>query len=162
MLMKFDVTADIVPGKSLGGVNIGASITDFQDDLQQLYLPPRPQEYKLVSPFEAYYTVAKGRIIIAVDVRNGKIYKVCAMFGYTGLLFGKLRVGMNIKEAMSLEPRLYYDEAEELLFIKGIKGLSLGVPASDPYVHEVPSMRIHNICVELEDILSLRVCEGRW
>ena len=105
--------------------------------------------YKLVNRFEARYRV--GPIEVCADVRNGKVFKIIAYEGYNGKLFNTVFIGMNVGEAMALEPRLYYDEVEEGLYVRGYAGVTADVPEVDLLPEEVPSCQITAISIYAEE-----------
>lgn len=122
-----DISAPIIPGESIGGVPLYAHIRDYRD---------------LVSSFKYYDETGKdisrsffGTFDIGYEYRdvltlvfsiiNGKLLKIIAWKGYQGLLFGKIKVGMNIEEAMKLDLRIHYDEDHEYYYVKGENGIVL-------------------------------------
>lgn len=159
--MELQLEADISPNQELGGLNLRSSIKDLEHLLVGLGVW-QEGSFELISPFEARYRLMEGAIEIAVDVRNGKVFKLTACAGYKGKLFGKITVGMSVRQAMALEPSLYYDEAEELILCKGIKGLSIDVPEVDPPPDKVPGMLIHAISVYAEEIMTGPGQKGDW
>ncbi len=134
--MAIDITdlqlgAEIVPNQGLGGLSLGLNIGELEDLLFGLGTW-KEGSFKLASPFEARYRLGRGEIEVAVDVRNGKVFKLTVYAGYQGKLFNEIIVGMTVRQAMQVEPRLFYDEAEESIFCEGVSGLSLDVPEVDP------------------------------
>lgn len=89
-------------------------------------------------------------------------FKLIAQEGYAGKLFGTIEVGMNVGEAMSLEPRLFYDEVEEGLYVRGCAGVTLDVPEIDPPPEEVPSYPISAISVYAKEAVSPEGQRGNW
>ncbi len=156
-----DIYADILPGHSLGGVMVRTPVIELQDMIMD-QVRASPDAYSLEGVFEARYRLADGAIEIAADVRNGKVFKICANAGYQGTLLGTLRVGMTVRDAMLAEPRLYYSEPEEMLLIEGIDGVSLDVQEIDPIPDEVPSMPIWSICVHIPELLSRSAQAGQF
>ena len=144
--------APIVPAEGLGGFKLRAHVSELEDILDSIYVKNlrNPRWYELVSLYEARYDL--GPVAVAVDVRNGKVFKVIASEGYEGKLFGKIHVGMSVREAMALEPRMYYDEAEEGLYLKGCPGVVLEVPEDDPWPREVRSYPISAISVYAPEV----------
>jgi hypothetical protein len=151
--------APIVPDQGLGGVLLRTRVREIQDIL---VFPGKNAKFRLVSLFEARYSLADGAIEIAVDVRNSKIFKLMARSGYQGLLFDKIRVGLTVREAMALVPALYYDETEEMILCKGYPGVSLDVLEVDPSPERVPDMTIDSINVFASEIAALDGQEGAW
>jgi hypothetical protein len=153
--------AHITPNEGLGGLRLRTKLIEIQDLVTpQMYTDPAT--YQLVSPFEARYTMANGAIEVAVDVRNGKIFKLIAREGYWGKLFGTIAVGMLAADAMQIEPGLKYDEAEETIICEGVPGLAIDVPAKDPPAELVPTMTISAINVFAVEILTANGQRGHW
>lgn len=153
--------AEIIPNHGLGNLTLRAHISDIEVLLVGLGVYEQGS-FSLVSPFEARYRLGRGEIEVAVDVRNGKIFKLIAYEGYRGKLFGKITAGMRVGDAMRLEPRLYYDEAEEAVLCRGVSGLTVDVPEIDPPAELVPGMQIKAIAVYAEEIDTLQGNAGRW
>jgi hypothetical protein len=63
---------------------------------------------------------------------------------------------------MALDDRWYYDEAEDLMFCKNVKGVSLTLSEDDPYLHEVPNLIIQSISVYAHEIETLEGDDGAW
>ncbi len=167
MLNTLSLATDspIVPDQGLGGLKLRSLLVDIQGLLEAQYiqqLPDLPDRawYRLEKPFEAIYRV--GPVEIAVDVRNGKVFRLSAFAGYRGKLFGKIRVGMLVRDALAQDQRLYYDEAEELLLFRGVEGVSLDVPEVDPDPAEVSRFPISAISVFAREITTPEGLMGRW
>ncbi len=164
MLKTLSLTADspIVPNQGLGGLRLRSSLAEIQGLLDAHYVQQLPDRawYRLERPFEAVYRV--GPVESAADVRNGKIFRLSAFAGYRGKLFGQIEVGMIVRDAMALDPRLYYDEAEELLLFRGAEGVSLDLPEVDPDPADVPNCPIHAISVFAREITTPDGLAGRW
>jgi hypothetical protein len=157
-----DLDAPIVPGDGLGGLHVRVPLAQVQSLFVEHLLATNGRLDWLSMTHLAEATYRLGPVQIAVDVRNGKIFKLTALSGYRGQLFEKLAVDMSVARAMELEPRLYYDESEEMLLIKGCHGVSLDVPAVDPDPREVPTYRISAISVIAPEALTVEGLEGRW
>jgi len=79
-----------------------------------------------------------------------------------GKICGKIHVGMLVRQAMTIDPRLYYDESEELIFCKDVAGLALEVPEVDPPSEAVPDMNIESIIVYASEIDAPQGQRGEW
>jgi hypothetical protein len=156
-----DLGAPIIPGESLAGLRLRTPIGRLERTLQRFQLAD-DLKLKLQPVFEASYRVAGGAVGIAVDVRNGKIFRITARAGYKGCLFDQIRVRMRVREAFRLEPRLYYSEAEELILCRDVPGLSLDVSAVDPLPAAVPDLTIAAINVLIPELDSLQAQNGNW
>lgn len=164
MKQKLRLTIDepILPAEALGGFALRDHLGALDDLLMDLYLRnlQGARWYQLAHIYEARYDL--GPVQVSVDVRNGKVFKLIASEGYRGKLFDKIHVGMNAGEAMALEPRLYYDEAEEGIYVKDCPGVVLEVPEDDPWPEEVPSYPISAIAVYVPEVWTAEGMRGRW
>jgi hypothetical protein len=141
-----DIEAPIIPKQSLGGFKLRTHIEELEDIIFGLGVW-KEGSCKLMPPFEARYTFGKGEVEIAVDVRNGKIFRISAHTGYKGKLFNQIGIGMPVREVFELEPKLYYDEPEEMILHHDILGISLDIFDIDPPPALVPNMNIDAISV---------------
>jgi hypothetical protein len=153
--------APIVPDWGLGGLTLRTRMLDVQDLFYGLGLYSKGS-YRLVTPFEARYRLEEHRIEIAIDVRNGKIFKLMAIEGYSGLLFGGVAVGMLVREATDLVPDLYYSEADEGILCRGVAGLFIDISETDPPPELVPSLSITSISVEVRELETGAAERGEW
>lgn len=158
--IKLDLNAEIVPDVGLGGLKLRTHLSELENIKEFPWF--RPDSYCLVSPFEARYRFSDGKIAAAVDVRNGKVFKLIAYRGYLGKLLGQICVGMSVREAMKIEPRLFYDEAEEVIACKDVPGLTIDIPEIDPPIELVPDLFIHAISVFVTEIRTVSGQEGNW
>jgi hypothetical protein len=160
MNTELNLDAEIIPNQSLGGLTLRTKLIDIQNIVH-----PWAQSkgsYHLSRPFEALYRPGNGEIEIGVDVRNGKVFRLTAREGYRGNLFGKVTVGMKVSEAMQLEPRLFYDEADWLIRCKGADGLSIDISEIDPPPELVPGLVISAISVYALESMTLQGQNGDW
>lgn len=162
MRTSIDLDAPIVPGEGLGGLRVRIPIAHLHEILTDRLIAAGGNRDWLSMTHLAEATYQLGPIAVAVDVRSGKVFKLTALSGYRGRLFGHLAVDMPVARAMELEPRLYYDEAEEMLLVKGCDGVSLDVPALDPDPRDVPAYRISAISVVAPEALIGGDLDGRW
>ena len=153
---------DVAPNEGLGGLKLRTPLTELQHLLWEFDVKIGNAEswYELISLYEARYDL--GSVAVGVDVRNGKVFKLIAQEGYAGKLFGTIEVGMNVGEAMSLEPRLFYDDIEEGLFVRGCAGVTLDVLEIDPPPEVVPGYPISAISVYAEEAVSPEGQRGNW
>ena len=152
-----DLDAPIVPDEGLGGLTLRRPFREVARELAELLGPREP-----VTPTEARYRLGRGEVELAVDVRNGRVFKLIARHGYGGTLFGAIRVGMTVRDAIRLEPRLDYDEAEGALVCRGVDGLQIDLDDPDPPPDLVPDLTIDAISVFAREIATLRGQEGDW
>jgi hypothetical protein len=151
-IQHIDENAPIVPDMELGGVRLRLPIEMIDPILRRL-----PERYtstinwfQCSPPWEVRYVL--GSVVVAADVRTGRIFKVTALPGYHGKYRSGLHVGMRVLDAQQVEPELYYDEASELLYIKGMQGIAFDVPEIDPDPQKVPFMLISAISVYASEI----------
>jgi hypothetical protein len=160
MAVQINTIAPIVPNESLGGLRLRTYLLEIAELVRGLGVTT-PGRYELASPFEARYLFGDGSVQVAVDVRNGRIFKLIASEAYRGT-FGAVRVGMPLRDAIIEDPRLYYDEAEECVLCRGVEGITIDVPVVDPDPCQVPELPISAICVFAAEILTQQGQRGRW
>ncbi|NJL33330.1 MAG: hypothetical protein HC893_05060 [Chloroflexaceae bacterium] len=156
-----DIMAPILPNEGLGGFRLRTGIIEIQRFIRYLEMQSA-LSYKPYNLFVVRYMLENDTVSIDVDVRNGKIFQLMAGRAYQGLLFGTIKVGMPVKEAMAFDPRLYYDEVEEVILCKGCPGVSLNVPEIDPPPELVPEMVIDAISVYIAEIDTYNAQYGYW
>lgn len=123
----FNFNASIIPGVSCGGLAIGTSLLDYMSLFSSFSIKIYDDQEKyaeLHCSLGVAYTF-KNCISYIFHIPDHKLTKICAFEDYRGKLFDKLYIGMKLDEAIKAEPNLYYDEDEELYFIKGVKGVSI-------------------------------------
>jgi len=168
MLLKTNNHAEIIPDNCLGGIELRVSIDDIENDLRLMSVEDYNSEKLNLSPpvinpnCTSDYFVEDLPIRISTDNRNKKIFRITAYKGYEGKLFGKIFVGMTVENAFSACPDLYYNEAEEVILCKGVKGISIALPIEDPLPNELPPLRIYAISVFASETYSLKGIEGSW
>jgi hypothetical protein len=151
LIQHLDEEAPIIPDVGLGGVHLRLPIAMINPILRRL--PERytsTRWFESSPPWEVRYIL--GSVVVAADVRTGRIFKVSALPGYRGGYHDRLHVGMRVQDAQQVEPALYYDEASELLYIKGVQGIAFDVPEVDPDPLKVPFMPISAISVYASEI----------
>jgi len=165
---NLDLNEPISPDVGLGGLRLRTSLIFIQKSITHA-LVSRTGRYEMVDAFEARYYVAEGAVAIGVDIRNGKVFRLSAMRGYTGVLFGRVAVGMRVSEAFALVPNLYHNEALGLIKCRDphqgdadIAGLAIDVGVDDPVPRLVPSMSIHAISVYIANIFMEDGMNGTW
>lgn len=135
-----DVKAPIIPGEGLGDLKLRTHIRDYYELVQTFsWIDEKTLKdcsVYLFSPFHVGYEM-KDTLIMVFHIPNGKLLKICALKNYKGMLLGKIKIGMPIKKALKIEPNLFYDEGEELYFIKGIKGVSIETDAYNKYIEAI-------------------------
>ena len=126
---NIDISAPIIPGESIGGIPLYSHIRDYRDLVNSFEYCEKKTGKDLSHSFFGTFEIAyeyKDIMTLVFSIINGKLLIIIAQKGYNGLLFDKIRVGMNIKEAMKLEPRIYFDNVhEEYYLVKGEKGIML-------------------------------------
>jgi hypothetical protein len=161
-MREIDIGAPIIPGVGLGGVELRTHIFDYDDLLFHARSGSQELEATIVGQYEARYTFRQAGISISVDVRNGKVFKITAYQGYQGTLFGEIRVGMRVQEALDRFPCLYYDEAFALVLCRTEKGVAVDVSEEDAPAERVPFLTIDAINVIAPEAFTPNGQHGKW
>lgn len=119
----FDKFAPIIPAEGLGGVTIRSHIKEIHSFIEDIVYSSDGNSV-LESPFYVRYEI-KDMLSVVIDILTGTIVKVGALSKYKGKLLSTIEMGMTVNELMILEPRIYYDDFEELLLIEGVSGVSI-------------------------------------
>jgi hypothetical protein len=90
-------------------------------------------------------------IEIGVDVRDGVVFSLSALGGYSGTLFGTLRPGMLFGEARAADSRVRFDYALDEATIEGLDDVVLSLSESDPEPSYVDELRLEEISVFLPE-----------
>ena len=158
--MNINLFEPIVPNQSLGGFRLRVHLSELAELIRGSGATS-PRGYEMASPFEARYSFGDGSVRAAVDVRNGRIFKLIASKCYGGK-FGRIHLGMLVRDAMKFDPRLYYDESEEYILCRGVEGITMSVPVVDPDPQQVPHLSISDITVYAVEIDTAAGQGGDW
>ena len=103
-----DLNAPIIPWIGLGNIKLYSTIESLRDVL----------ELESVKRFEYYKDLVRyeiqGEVYLFFNMRNGKLFKITALENYRGALFEKIKMGMNLKDVLEIEPSFRYDDFEEV------------------------------------------------
>lgn len=69
----------------------------------------------LFSYFFVRYEIL-GSVELCFNLINGKLFKITALGGYSGELFGGIKIGMRVDDVLKIEPGFVYDDFEEIYF----------------------------------------------
>ena len=141
-----DMDFSIEPWIGLGGFKLYTHISQLVDVLVDEKSKP-----KLLGRFLLRYEI-EHKFILWFNVINGKLFKVTACDGYTGVLDSGIRIGMNIEEALKLDDELVFDEFEEVY--ESAKGVYL---ETDPLTNQIKW-----ISVFIKEINSESFENGAW
>ena len=122
-----DINAPIIPGESIGGIPLYSHIRDYKELINSLEYHNKMGKNisrSFYGTFDIGYEY-RGIMTLVFSIINGKLLKIIAWKGYQGLLFGKIKVGMNIEEAIKLDSRIRYNEDREWYSVKDNKGIVL-------------------------------------
>lgn len=141
-----DISAPIEPGVGLGGLQLRMPAEVLDPIVSQL--PERTQGMagwarvcRTYPLWEVRYLL--GPVSVGIDIRTGKIFRLVAETGYRGTLPNGIGVGMSVRVAVTMEPRLYYDEPTVLVLIRGCPEVALQLPedlGADPNVNDLTDL----------------------
>lgn len=122
-------SAPIEPGVGMAGIQLRMHIRECFDLIRSLnirgekrvFATKEGEAYLVNSRYVAYsFTIG---VTLHFNILNGRLYKLIADQRYQGSLFGVLRAGMLLEDATRLEPRLWFDDTEDVWMIAGVKGV---------------------------------------
>lgn len=146
---------EIVPNLRVGDFELRRRIVDYDATLRDDYIQRggvTTQFCFFADLYDVRYRL--GDIELGVDVRTGRIYRVTVLTE-SGGRFGAVTVGQLVRDAIALDPRIYYDEAEGTLFVQGVNGIVLDVAADDPDPAVVPSLSLSAISVYAHEVVGV-------
>lgn len=134
-----DKNAPIVPGISLGGINLRIHLKDCYDLVKSFSWIDkknyRNASVSLYSDFHIGYEL-QDTLVLVFHVMNGKLMKIIAKKNYKGK-YENITVGMSILRARHIVKGFEYDEDEEYYYIKGIKGIIFDADANNEYIEAI-------------------------
>lgn len=144
--MEIDIHADIVAGKSLGGIQLLSEVGSYwsllREENSKLQLDHHQGEIHTV-----VYALKSKFVEINVDVRTGLIYKVSALPGYTGHFLGWITIGTPMSQVWEAELDFDYDDAEMGFFSARFPGISLEPDIIDPLEEDFPFLKVGVITI---------------
>lgn len=167
MMIQLNATAPIVPGVGMAGVKLRMHISECFDLIRGLRIRGEdlPGSFKGEAFLQAPYLVAFNLdigITMVFNVINGRLYKIVADKRYKGLLLGALHTGMPFQDALSAEPRLCFNEMEEVWTIPGVKGVAVDTDAFDRHIEAI-SVYVAELDDAIGDIEKTEAFErGKW
>lgn len=141
-----DATADIIPAVSLGGFTLRKKITDYSEVLERYNLLGKLR-YEQVGIYSTRYSFAGFPVEINVDTRTGMIYKISAIEGYLGKLNESIGIGSSANDVLSLGHGFYYDDCDEAILSKEIRGVAIELNEEDPLPGEISSLDVEAISI---------------
>lgn len=106
--MLLDISAPIVPYKSLGKIRLYST----RDELHEL-LEGEGVESEIIHDNWIKYDV-QNSIELYFHLKNNKLFRITTLDNYKGKLFDKIGVGCSEEDMLRVEPSFVYDEFEEV------------------------------------------------
>jgi hypothetical protein len=153
---RIDPAAPIVPGVGLGGLRLGVHIQDYWHLLMRTDRGDTPdpsgrwerKPWQYLHLFEATYEIPP--IAISIDVRDGIVFRLSALFGYTGMFDG-LGLGMRVGELLERPTASWYEGyGQGAVVLEDVPGLFFLQTETDPEEAVRPYLRISEIALVLE------------
>lgn len=159
-----DKNAPIVPGISLGGINLRITLKDCYDLVKSFSWIDkktyRNASVSLYSDFHIGYEL-QDTLVLVFHAMNGKLMKIIAKKNYNGA-YKSVTVGMSISKARQIVKEFEYDEDEEYYYIKGVKGIVFDADACDEYIEAI-SVHIKELDEYQGDFSKWKELErGNW
>jgi hypothetical protein len=153
--VQIDKSGRIVPGRGLGGLELGAHVQEYYPLLWDERLRRdriedwerfQSKAWESLNFFEARWQVPP--VVMYVDVRDGTVFKLGARRFYEGTFNGS-RVGDSVAEVVSRNAALEWDHGYDGLF--SAEGIGFLQPESDPLEEMIPHLRVDEIVVFLPE-----------
>lgn len=156
-----DLNAPIEPARSAAGIHLGTHVSELDDLLGPLQAQ-FPHPFSLATVYEARYSFERGAVVLAFDVRNGRLFRITVGTGYKGSLFDRIRIGMTFRAAKQQDKRLEFSSAEAGVEVRGCEGVFLEFPDDEVLDAEQENPPISFISVFVPQILTLQGQDGNW
>lgn len=141
-----NLDAKIKPWKGLGGVELYTHISKLQQ-----YLEESRAKTQMLGRFLVKYEI-QDQLILWFNIVNGKLFKITACKEYKGVLFNKIKIGMDIEDVLKEDNSFSYDDFEEVY--ESEKGIYI---ETHPQTNEVMW-----ISVFIKEISSKDFEQGNW
>lgn len=159
---NININAPIIPNESLGGVklreNKNSLIELFNLNNISYEVSNENEDNKRVSLF----SILEEIIIVYVDNKNSKIFRVTAKAGYFARLFDKIKIGDTLQEILNCDEGFFYDEREDTILSSKHHGISLDLDVADYLATDVINPKIESISVFAEESITLEGQRGKW
>jgi hypothetical protein len=100
-MMKINITADIIPAKSIGNIEQGGMIRDYLEQTIEFQKLIKMSNFNDNIRFIEYEY--NNSIKITVDIFYGRISRIIAFNNYIGMLDKKIHLGMTVKEILEID-----------------------------------------------------------
>jgi len=103
-----DMNAPIIPWIGLGNIKLYETIKNIKPLIAQ-------ENVKgfLYDKFLIRYEL-EDEVYLFFNLLNGKLFKLTALKNYKGMLLNQIKIGMNIRELLKIEPSFEYEDFEEV------------------------------------------------
>ena len=102
------MNAPIIPWIGLGNIKLYETIKNIKPLIAQ-------ENVKgfLYDKFLIRYEL-EDEVYLFFNLLNGKLFKLTALKKYKGMLLNQIKIGMNIRELLKIEPSFEYEDFEEV------------------------------------------------
>ena len=140
-VLKVDLNAPIIPGKSLAGIELGENISRYLWELNTDHYFNFGEKVKInaYAPMFIAYTIESFGLEIVVYVPEGEIVSLSVRSPYIGKWNGKVGIGMNTKELKEYLPDLRVSEGR--LVSPEISGIKFSYPS---FIDDLDSYNIYD------------------
>ncbi len=128
-LVNINLSAPIIPGKSMGGINLGASWKDI--DTSEFVI-------KFESDFETVFCYRQC-LEVYVTKSNNLIYKIAGLRGYNGT-FNSLMIGCHFSQLLEDRLNLKLDFLNSEFEFDQVDGLRFGPSDTGFKFDDIPSL----------------------
>ena len=154
IVVEIDIHADIVAGKTLGGVQLLDQVSRYWSLLREEN-SKRQLDYHQGEIHTVVYVMKKKAIEINVHVRTGLIYKISALRDYAGNFLGWIKIGTAMSEIWNRGLDFEYDDAEMSFFSTKFPGISLEPDIIDPLEADFPSLKVGVITIAAPEYIKM-------
>ncbi|MBN8585920.1 MAG: hypothetical protein J0M37_12590 [Ignavibacteria bacterium] len=157
-----NINAPIIPNESLGGIKLRENKNSLIGQLKQNKISYEVSYENEDNKRVSLFSILEEIIIVSVDNKNSKIFRVTANAGYIACLFDKIKIGYTLQDVINTGEGFYYDEREDTILSSKHHGVSLDLDVPDYLATDVINPKIGSISVFAEDSMSLEGQRGKW
>lgn len=143
-MKNFNNSAPIIPSDQMGGFKIGVHFSVFENELNAL-LNDGKIEARIETPSFAVFDLKN--IVLYYSISTGNLMKIATGVKYKGKLMEVLGIGDKLELLLQLGYTLLYDDFDNVIFIKGIKGVCIEINSRITSLKNIQNTKVESIII---------------
>lgn len=159
---NININAPIIPNESLGGVKLRENKNSLIRQLKQNNISYEVSYENENNKRVSLFSILREIIIVSVDNKNSKIFRITAKTGYFACLFDKIKIGDTLQDILNCDEGFFYDEREDTILSSKHPGVSLDLDVPDYLATDVINPKVESISVFAKESMTLEGQMGKW